>query len=768
MAEQLGEAVLTVSADTRQLEAGLQRARQQGEQTGQAIGQAFNGTAQGATSSIRSIQSLQAKLQGLRASYETVQIGSKGFRDLQREIQRTEQELQKVDKTLGSTFAQRAGGFGQNLLGALGVGVGIGAGAAVGGFIKESIQQATELETITRKLSNTLGSQGANGALNFTKGLANDLGLNFKELSNSFGSFTAAATSANIPLQVQKDLFGAVAQAGSALGLSNDQVNGSLLALQQVASKGTVQMEELRGQLGERLPIALSATARGLGVSQKELIKLVDSGKLTAAQFFPALTKGLKELTSGTAAVPTAAQNFAKLGNAWQELQTSFGQNLLPGLTGSVQILTEAIKGLGAAARANALKDSLKLGGNDASTLSSSLDFLQKKYNVTDANARELLRQTIKESGAGADFFGQRTFSGEQFAKVQLRINDLFEAYRKKYPDLVAAAKQKEAADAAAAEAALKARDAAQKQLDIDLKRNQAAIQLRNLQEKLAVTKLLPGMDDASGTALQNRLTLNEKIRAIQSDQLALTREQAKPLGTGDGKNGVQDANKILDLQNKIQAGQVEIATQRIQNQQAEEQAFRKRREQQQTLALELQAFSKGPDAVVSPTALLRIRLANMDVREAYASAGKALVDNARQAASALKGAQDGFNSAARGGFQFLTPGLQQDQLRNARASVQGAVDRGLIRTGIDISSPEKLFQLAAFAEQIVPAQKRLEDALAENTKATALLTNKDWNIYLNGQTVKPPTVPVVSSEPVTFGPPRRAEAGVYGVFGGF
>jgi tape measure domain-containing protein len=109
--------------------------------------------------------------------------------------------------------------------------------------------------------------------------------------------------------------------------------------LQQIASKGTVQMEELRGQLGERLPIAFGAAAKGLGLTQQELIKLVESGRLTADQFFPALTKGLNELTTGSGGATTAAQNFQKLGNAWKDLQTQFGQNLLPQVIEGVNLL---------------------------------------------------------------------------------------------------------------------------------------------------------------------------------------------------------------------------------------------------------------------------------------------------------------------------------------------------------------------------------------------------------------------------------------------
>ena len=219
------------------------------------------------------------------------------------------------------------------------------AGVSITAFFKGAVDEAVAFESITRKLSNTLGEQGAGKALAFTKGLSEDLGLSFNTLAGTFGSFTAAATSANVPIETQQELFAAVSKSAQSLGLSNDELGGSLLALQQVASKGTVQMEELRGQLGERLPIAFGATARGLGVTQQELIKLVESGKLTADQFFPALTKGLNELTAQAGGTETATQNFQRLSNSWTELQASFGTTLLPTVVAGVQELNRALEG---------------------------------------------------------------------------------------------------------------------------------------------------------------------------------------------------------------------------------------------------------------------------------------------------------------------------------------------------------------------------------------------------------------------------------------
>lgn len=735
MAEQLGEAVLTVKADTTQLEAGLQRTRQQAEQTSQATEQAFSRTgrelqtaangmqyfvdaagrarsatgqfltlaeqqaaglnkfgqaaATGPASSIRSIQALQEKLLGLRSAYESVQIGSKGFQQLQREIQRTEQELQQVDKTLGATFARKAGGFGSGLLGALGVGVGIGAGAAVGGFLKDSIQQAIELETITRKLSNTLGQQGAGSALNFTKGLSQDLGLNFKSLADSFSRFTAAATAANVPLQTQKDLFAAVSKAGQALGLSNDEINGSFLALQQVASKGTVAMEELRGQLGERLPIALAATAKGLGISQQELIKLVDSGKLTADQFFPALTKGLNDLTANAEGIETTAQKFAKFQNAVDNLAISFGDNLLPVVTKVVDKLAKAIEGFGVIQKARNLGfdvGNLTGASVQAAQAVGALDQVQKQYNLTETQARNIFGQAVQSSGGQRTLFGLQ-FTDQQFAKFLDELNTKAAAFRAKNKDTTAELQQQTAAAKALADAQKAADLAKAKDIDKQQSKRASDFELSNIQAKTDAIR--------QQTVLESQ-ALSTGIQISKTKQLQLQQEQA----IADAKRQQQDARDALRL------------------------------EREKPVQLQ--------DPKTIDGLLNKIDQANANVTQAYAAAGLSLVQNARQAADALKSAQKGFDSSLQSNFSLLTPEYQQQAIDAARKSVGAGVSAGIINPNTPIGTPEQLFRVAQASESLLGAQNQLQQAVAENAAATKALAGKDWavnvSVSANGQ----------------------------------
>lgn len=193
----------------------------------------------------------------------------------------------------------------------------------------------------------------------FLRRTSNEAGVGFGELSNSFKSFTAAATAANIPLAVQNDLFASVAKAGATLGLTTAETSRAVMALSQMASKGVVSMEELRQQLGESLPGALSLAAKGLGLTEAELIKLVESGGLAARDLFPALAQSLKTMAGENDTLTATwerlknamAGAFAGMGDSGGMQVLIKGAQLLAGALGivvtTVQGFVEALLGMG-------------------------------------------------------------------------------------------------------------------------------------------------------------------------------------------------------------------------------------------------------------------------------------------------------------------------------------------------------------------------------------------------------------------------------------
>ncbi|NCU72540.1 MAG: hypothetical protein EBY66_05970, partial [Candidatus Fonsibacter lacus] len=226
-----------------------------------------------------------------------------------------------------------------------------------------------------------------------------------------------------------------------------------------------------------------------------------------------------------------------------------------------------------------------------------------------------------------------------------------------------------------------------------------------------------------------------KEVAAAAENQRQAAAQQALNAITAQGLQqelGYKRQLLALELQS-LRTGEGISGTTRtqLQNQQAILAARQQQAQAEAALNAELSKPGNKRNSADVDNLLAKVKEANAGVIKAYLDAGISLVQNARTAADALKNAQANLQGILRGGFEFLTPQLQQQQLARARAAIQPQVDAGIIRTGIDISTPDKLFRVAAFAEQLAPAQKQLEDAIRENTKATADNTLKDTNVYL-------------------------------------
>lgn len=156
------------------------------------------------------------------------------------------------------------------------------------------------------------GSQaGANREMQFVETTAKNLGLRVRDLSASWVGMAAATRGTNLEGERSREIFTAITKAGVAYGLSNDNIRGSLLAVQQMMNKGQVQAEELRGQLGERLPGAFQIAARSMGKTTQELSKMLEMGQVVAADFLPKFAAQLqKELPDGLKSVNAGFNEF--------------------------------------------------------------------------------------------------------------------------------------------------------------------------------------------------------------------------------------------------------------------------------------------------------------------------------------------------------------------------------------------------------------------------------------------------------------------------
>lgn len=183
-------------------------------------------------------------------------------------------------------------------------------------------------QRLLTQLNFATGGQGAR-ELAFVSNVANRLGLEVRSTAQAFAGFASAARGTTLEGAGARAVFESMAKASAVLGLSADQANGALLAIQQMMSKGIVSAEEFRGQLGERMPIAAEAAARGLGVTTAEFQKMLESGQIVTSDFLPKFAQAMDQMLAGSAeqAAGRLDAATARMGNSWDKLKQTIGDS---------------------------------------------------------------------------------------------------------------------------------------------------------------------------------------------------------------------------------------------------------------------------------------------------------------------------------------------------------------------------------------------------------------------------------------------------------
>ncbi|GDN19028.1 tape measure protein [Escherichia coli] len=243
----------------------------------------------------------------------------------------------------------------------------------------------------------------ASEAETFIRGLADKTGLNISEGLSSYAKFAAGAQGSMSQEQTQ-ELFGNATAMSRLMGLSNDELNGILKAFEQMASKGKIQAEELRGQLGDRMAGAFKLFAEALGMTATELDAAMKNGKVLSADTLPKVAKqmGLMiDKAGGWAEVAKSTQTaLGKLANNWDDTMVKIFSGSQDELNGFLSSMSSLLSEMGmsssiAGDAIGGLIDMLKAGVDDIRVFNNTIEgwILQTKkfYYSLDDTKRKLL-----------------------------------------------------------------------------------------------------------------------------------------------------------------------------------------------------------------------------------------------------------------------------------------------------------------------------------------------------------------------------------------
>lgn len=229
---------------------------------------------------------------------------------------------------------------------ALGVG-----GIGLSNLVTRFIEVAKETNRVTTALKNVSGSMSKFADnQRYLLDLAKKYGLEINALTGNYAKFTAAASISGMSMQEQRKIFESLSRATTAFGMSAEDSNGVFSALSQMMSKGKISSEELRLQMGERLPIALQAMAKAAGTSVAGLDKLLKEGKLLSADVLPRFADALNEMLPNVD-TDNLETSLNRLKNAFtglvnkSDVQSKY-KSIIDWLTGYIQTAADNIQSL--------------------------------------------------------------------------------------------------------------------------------------------------------------------------------------------------------------------------------------------------------------------------------------------------------------------------------------------------------------------------------------------------------------------------------------
>ncbi len=173
-----------------------------------------------------------------------------------------------------------------------------GASLSIGGMLNKLKDVAREAGRANIALKNVSKSAGDfRNNVNYLRRLSTEFGQDIVSLTSAFAKFKAAADASGMSAEAQEKIFRSLTHTITAFGLGNQEASLSFYAISQMMAKGKISAEELRRQLGERIPTAMQAMANAAGVPISKLDDLLKQGKLLSKDIMPKFAEQLEILT---------------------------------------------------------------------------------------------------------------------------------------------------------------------------------------------------------------------------------------------------------------------------------------------------------------------------------------------------------------------------------------------------------------------------------------------------------------------------------------
>lgn len=301
----------------------------------------------------------------------------------------------------------------------------------VGGFVSAyallELSQKT-IEAGVKRQSAQLASTAIFGADTqqarmFAASFSHQIGQNYTDTMKQYSNFAAGAQP-TLGFQGTQEFYKNAAMFARIRGATDEDLKGIMVAFQQMASKGKIQAEELRGQLGDRLAGAVQLFADAIGKTPQELDKLMKDGKLLAQDVLPKVSERMAELVKQAGGMNAVSKQTAtSMGQAkamWDNTLVALFNNSSDGisqLSNSVAMFLQGSMGT-TEALGLVIGNLLKGAGNLLDFVTDFMYRVSGLYYYARAWYKDLDNSQQKLVKSAGEFLGTVTMIGAAVATV--------------------------------------------------------------------------------------------------------------------------------------------------------------------------------------------------------------------------------------------------------------------------------------------------------------------------------------------------------------
>jgi tape measure domain-containing protein len=254
-----------------------------------------------------------------------------GMQGASKESEKTKEKVKEV-KTETTELGKVMDGLQSKIAGAFAVG-------SIIAFGKQVAQIGAVFDNLTIRVNSLAGSV-EKGAVVMEKlaRMSNRLGIDLKVLTENYINFISAAKSSGMALSTAERAFNSMNKAMAGAGVNAQTQTQVFQSLQMMIGKTTISSMQLK-QIFMAMPESMDVMAQTLGITTKELNKMLKSGEVMAGDILPKFARNM-ELALGADAQEMAQSMqglINKLTNSWDNFYRIVSNS------GAVQIV---LKGL--------------------------------------------------------------------------------------------------------------------------------------------------------------------------------------------------------------------------------------------------------------------------------------------------------------------------------------------------------------------------------------------------------------------------------------